>query len=199
MAKSEPVLLESDQRLAQVSAASRGDRDAASQILKEFLPRIRNLTRYLARNDGDADDMAQEAVIAVLRSLPGYRGEGVFGRWLDRVVARSTIAALRRRRVERAFAVLGTIPEVREDEPQVLPDEYLNRRRAVAVLDGLPLEQRYAVVFHHVLGMSVPEIAEELSVPQETVRSRLRLARQRLRTGGVVVAGQEGEEREGRG
>jgi RNA polymerase sigma-70 factor (ECF subfamily) len=66
-------------------------------------------------------------------------------------------------------------------------DEYADRRRAVAILDALPPEQRHAVVMHHVLGMSVPEIARELGIPAETVRSRLRLARTRLRDLGMNV------------
>ncbi|HOU94740.1 MAG TPA: sigma factor-like helix-turn-helix DNA-binding protein [Polyangiaceae bacterium] len=61
------------------------------------------------------------------------------------------------------------------------PDEYLRRRRLVRHLDALPLEQRHALVLHHVLELTVPEIARELATPEETVRSRLRLARLRLR------------------
>jgi RNA polymerase sigma-70 factor (ECF subfamily) len=48
-------------------------------------------------------------------------------------------------------------------------------------LDTLPFEQRHALVLHHVLEMSVPEVAEEMRAPIETVRSRLRLGRVRLR------------------
>jgi RNA polymerase sigma-70 factor (ECF subfamily) len=66
-------------------------------------------------------------------------------------------------------------------------DEYLLRRWAVSVLDELPLPQRHAVVLHHLLDMTVPEIALELDLPRETVRSRLRLARARLRERGFEL------------
>jgi RNA polymerase sigma factor (sigma-70 family) len=48
-------------------------------------------------------------------------------------------------------------------------------------LDELPDAQREALVLHHVLGMTVSEVADQLEAPQETVRSRLRLGKDRLR------------------
>jgi RNA polymerase sigma-70 factor (ECF subfamily) len=57
----------------------------------------------------------------------------------------------------------------------------------VRLLDRLPLEQRHALVLHHVLEMTVSEIAKELDTPVETVRSRLRLARNKLREFGFAV------------
>src|SRR6185295_18994630 len=72
-------------------------------------------------------------------------------------------------------------------ERPLFGDEYLLRRWAVSVLDELPLPQRHAVVLHHLLDMTVPEICEELGIPRETVRSRLRLARTRLRARGVQL------------
>jgi RNA polymerase sigma-70 factor (ECF subfamily) len=62
-----------------------------------------------------------------------------------------------------------------------LPDRYYARRQLAAELDELPNPQRDALVLHYVLGMTVPEMGTELGVPEETVRSRLRLGRQRLR------------------
>jgi RNA polymerase sigma-70 factor (ECF subfamily) len=43
------------------------------------------------------------------------------------------------------------------------------------------MQQRDVLVLHYVLGMTIPEIAEELGVPDETVRSRIRLGKERLR------------------
>jgi RNA polymerase sigma-70 factor (ECF subfamily) len=51
----------------------------------------------------------------------------------------------------------------------------------VRFLDAIPSEQREALVLHHVVGLSVPEIAEDLAVSGETIRSRLRLGIAKLR------------------
>lgn len=195
--KPQPSVIESDTRMMRVDAASRGDREAASELLRELLPRIRNLIRYLTRNDVDTDDITQDVVVTVLRSLHGYRGEGFFERWVDRVVMRATIAGLKRRRADRALAVLDGFAADGEASSGPQPDEYMARRHAIRVLDELPIEQRHVLVLHHALEMSVPEIASELEVPFETVRSRLRLARQRLRGLGISLGADRGD-REGR-
>jgi RNA polymerase sigma-70 factor (ECF subfamily) len=165
---------------ARLAAAANGDRDAMEVVLLALLPRARNLVRYLVRGD-DIDDITQEALIAVARSLPGYRGEGKLEAWADRIVARVTFAALRERSAERARAGEDLS---RVDRPceAPLPDEvYAARRRTVELLDGLSYDLRHAIVLHHVLEMSVPEIAAQLRIPVETVRSRLRLGMAKLR------------------
>jgi len=111
--------------------------------------------------------------------LPSYRGDGALESWADRVVARVTFAWLRRRKPDLA-SILEVEDESAADET-TLPDEYLRRRRLVYLLDRLPHEQRYALVLHHVLGMSVDEIALETATKLETVRTRLRLGKRRLR------------------
>src|SRR5690242_9566763 len=78
-----------------VAAAARGDRAAAQSLCAELLPRVRNLVRYLVRGDSDVDDIAQDALIAVLRGLGSYRGEGTFKSWVDRIVARTTFAHIK--------------------------------------------------------------------------------------------------------
>src|SRR3954470_23229675 len=83
-----------------ITAAAAGDRAAAEALCRELLPRVRNLVRYLLRGDPRVDDVAQEALIAVLRGLATFRGDGRFESWVDRVVARTTFAAIRRIRAE---------------------------------------------------------------------------------------------------
>lgn len=155
-----------------------GDRALAERLAARLLPRVRNLVRYLIRGDRDVEDVVQEALVSLFRGLAGYRGEGAFRSWADRVVARATFGWLARRKALENHT-LDSVEHCPSDVSQ--PDEYLERRRVAAALDGLPLEQRHALVLHHVLGMSISEIAEETKAPAETVRSRLRLGRHRLR------------------
>ncbi len=170
---------EADPLAPLVEAARRGDRDAYRELLLAVQPRIRNLVRYLVRGDGEVDDLAQEALVAVVRGLPGFRGEGAFRAWVDRITARLVFAHLRRakREPELKNAILRRVV----DEEARPPDAYLRRRELARALDAIPDEQRAALVLHHVLGMSVREVAEELAAPRETVRSRLRLGMSRLR------------------
>jgi len=167
-----------DPRIARAVA---GDREALERLLLEHLPRIRNLVRYLLRGDSEVDDVAQQAMIEIIRSLPSYSGEGSFKAWLDRIAARSAFHHIRRRRLERKGGDDGAPELLLVAAEGEAPDNYSLRREAVRWLDELPHEQRHAVVLHHVLGFSVPELADELRLPSETVRSRLRLGMDKLR------------------
>ncbi len=163
-----------------IQAAQAGDRKAAARVAAALLPRVRNLVRYLIRGDREVDDVVQEALVALLRGLNGYRGEGPFRSWADRVVARRTFAWLERRN-QREQRVAASREAALDLASTGEPDEYLTRRQAVLALDRLPFEQRHALVLHHVLEMSITEISKETRAPVETVRSRLRLGRIRMR------------------
>ncbi|MEL6185102.1 MAG: sigma-70 family RNA polymerase sigma factor [Myxococcota bacterium] len=161
-----------------IRAAAKGDRDAAEAVIRALLPRVRNLVRYLLRGDRDVDDITQTALLVVLKGLPTFRGDAPFERWADRLVARETFRHLKRRRMIDAQEVESEIELTGSDGR----DRDLLERRAVAVaLDELPEAQRVVVALHHVAGFTVPELAELLEIPRETVRSRLRLGMVRLR------------------
>lgn len=161
-----------------VTAAAAGDRAAAQSLCRDLLPRVRNLVRYLVRGDARVDDVAQEALIAVLRGLGTYRGEGRFEAWVDRVVARSTFATLRRLRAE---TQPGAEDVAERERDPIERSPYEERRELAAALDQLPADQRQALILHFSVGMTVSEIAEAVAAPFETVRSRLRLAKAALR------------------
>jgi RNA polymerase sigma-70 factor (ECF subfamily) len=167
-----------------VRAAIDGNESARRDLLTEILPRVRNLVRYLVRSDDETDDITQDALVAVLVDLDTYRGEGKFEAWVDRIVARLAISRIRRRRDQSKRDTQFT-SDLMLASPSHASDEFLYRRQLVRMLDGLPIEQRHVLVLHYVLDMTVPEAATELGVPIETVRSRLRLAKSRLRTNEV--------------
>lgn len=164
-----------------IKRAQRGDRQAAGELLAELLPKVRNLVRYLVRGDAEVDDLAQRALLAILQGLGTYRGEGNFVSWASKITVRETIRTRQRERADRA-ALQAIGPEL-ELYASASPDHerYLARRAAVRRLDQLPEEQRDVVVLHHVLGLSVPEIAQELRLPFDTAKSRLRLGMEKLR------------------
>jgi RNA polymerase sigma-70 factor (ECF subfamily) len=167
-----------------VRSAAAGDRAAIERLLSRLVPRLRNLIRYLLRGDQDVDDVAQEVLTVVYRRIETYRGDGAFLAWIDRVAVRATFAWRRRAAARRE--VLHAEPEEMppgDREAPSGPDAFVARRRFVVLLDTIPEEQRDTLVMHHVLGFSVPEIAAELSISAETIRSRLRLGRSRLRAG----------------
>jgi RNA polymerase sigma-70 factor (ECF subfamily) len=173
--------LNDSQLLQVVRGAAAHDPRAVERLFTNLLPRVRNLVRYLVRGDRDVDDLSQDALVAVLRGLSSYRADGGFYAWADRVVARSVFAALKRR-TQNSLSQLDKVQLDQLDSAEGTPDtDFMLRRQLAALLDQLPLEQRTTLVLRYVLGFSTKEIAREWDVPEETVRSRLRLAKSRLR------------------
>lgn len=172
-----PAALVPDPRVALAAA---GDRAVAHELLLELLPRVRNLVRYLIWNDADVDDIAQLSLVEVARSFHNYRAEGALSSWADRITMRVTLRHVRRKRnEERRRSALS--PDLHVVSGTDQPDDFTLRRETARLLDELPDDQRQAVVMHHVLGLSMPELANELDIPFETARSRLRLGIQKLR------------------
>jgi RNA polymerase sigma-70 factor (ECF subfamily) len=164
-----------------VGRAVAGDAPSMEALLLRLLPRARNLVRYLVRRDREVDDIVQVALLLIARRLSTFEGRGAFTSWADRLVARTTFAELRKRDHLVFSAAPPYLEAMSGPEDVATPLDYTVRRRVVRLLDQLSLEQRTALVLHHVLELTVPEIAYETGAPVETVRSRLRLGRERLR------------------
>ena len=165
---------------AQIDAAVSGDVGAAHALVLRVLPRVRNTIRYLIRGD-EVDDFTQDVLVTLLERLQSFRGDGRFEAWVDGITLRVTLRRLSKLRADvRRFR--GSALENLETHGSASQSpSYLARRRAGLALDQLPDTQRHALVMHHVLGMTVAEIARELDTPRETIRTRLRVAMGQLR------------------
>lgn len=149
--------------------------------MRDRLPHIRSLIRHVVGAAEELDDMAQVAMMTVLHGIPTYRGEGDFTAWIDKVVVRSAIAYAKQRRLR--FQRTSDAPSELLVDPSMdsRPDAALERLRIRMLLEQLPKEQRQAIVMHHMMQLTIPEIAEELDIPLETVRTRVRTAIVKLR------------------
>jgi RNA polymerase sigma-70 factor (ECF subfamily) len=135
----------------------------------------------LAGNHDDAQDLVQEVLVRVQRGLVTYQPGSMEG-WLSRITTNAFLDEVRRRR-RRPVDLVGDDIEASATSPSVdesvaaeqLPDDIQ------AALRTLPDEYRAAVVLCDVVGLTYPEIAESLSVPVGTVRSRIHRGRSLLR------------------
>ena len=172
-------------------AARSGDEAALERLLRSLLPQVHAVCRRLCRDPQDAQDAAQEALVAVARGLPGFDGRSRLSTWVYRITTNACHDELRRRRrrpepaaaddVAAGFGDRGAPtrsgPAV-DPEAEVLRGE--ERRRLAAALDELPEEFRVAVVLRDVADLEYSAIAEITAVPVGTVRSRIARGRSRL-------------------
>jgi RNA polymerase sigma-70 factor (ECF subfamily) len=154
---------------------------ARDQLARRLAPRIRRLTAAFLRNRADAEDAAQAAMLEVLSAAAAFRGESRLEAWADRITVRIAIRAARARRL----ASVRNPADLDPDEiasPALEPDVLGALPRSVFnYLDALPEVRRNALVLRHVLGYSLPEIAELTGVSVNTVKDRLLAAREAVR------------------
>jgi RNA polymerase sigma-70 factor (ECF subfamily) len=128
----------------------------------------------------DLDELEQQVLLNVMRSLPSFRGEGSLRAWVDSITLRVGMKHARRvRERERSEQALS---EGLWNAHERLPSEsYFARRELQSLLAGLPPDQERALVLRHMVGLEVSEVAKHQGVPTETARSRLRVGMQKLR------------------
>lgn len=148
------------------------------QLLAECYPDLLRLAFLILHNFSDAEDATQLALERAWRSKDQIRSADSALFWLRRIVVREALRA--RSSPWRRLRMPSHLIEV-EPPSQTRTPELLERLDMVRALAHLPAPQSAVVVLHHYLSYPVAEVAEMVGVPVETVRSRLRLAMQRLR------------------
>jgi RNA polymerase sigma-70 factor (ECF subfamily) len=175
-----------DELAALVRAVNAGDSAALQTFFVSIVPHLLRVSRrVLGSSHPFVEDVAHEAAYTVVRQLPEYRGEGtVLG--FSRRVALLTAMNMRRRdsaqkraRVRDAADADELATEARDPEEQAAGAAVVPLVRGL--LDDLPEALAEAFGLNVLLGYTVQEIAQASRVPVETVRSRLRLAKQQLR------------------
>lgn len=150
--------------------------------------------RYLQRNLGNhatADELLQDVWFAVARSAPGYRPTARFTTWLLTLAHNRLVDALRAtRHHERLSTVadgldgLSLIDQIAADSQTEPLERAQSQQHAAALLSAveqLPPEQRQTFLLHAEGGLTLEEIAGVTGTGFETVKSRLRYARSKLR------------------
>lgn len=142
-----------------------------------------NLARWLMRNEQDAQDVVQEAVLRALRFFPGLRS-GNARPWLLKIVRNTCYTRLRQNRpFEDAVEFDDDLglpdPLALDAESAMLQKE--NGALVQRAVEELPPRLREIVILRELEGMSYKEIAEVTGKPAGTVMSSLSRARERLR------------------
>jgi RNA polymerase sigma-70 factor (ECF subfamily) len=164
-----------------VRAAAAGDRRALDRLVEQWLPVVLRWCWRLSGPRVDPEDAAHEVMLVLMDRVDQVREPARFGAWLYGVVRR--VVAASRRRVWWSRWVPGLVVEPRDEAPsawqRVARDEVA--RRVQTALEELPSDQREVFVLCEVEELPDEAVAELLGVPAGTVKSRLRLARERLR------------------
>jgi RNA polymerase sigma-70 factor (ECF subfamily) len=149
-----------------VRGAQRGSASDLEALFRIHWPRAYRAA-YLVTHDAQAaEDIAQEAFLAAVRSLDRFDRRRPFGPWLHRIVVNRAIDWTRARRLRAEVELGESLPAA---DPAAPPSDDL-----LAALGRLPPEHRAVIVLRYLLELTPGEIAEALDLPRGTVNSRLR-------------------------
>jgi RNA polymerase sigma-70 factor (ECF subfamily) len=161
--------------------AARADRAAFAALFGHFAPRVKSYLLRLGAEPRLAEELAQETLLAVWRKAAAFDpGKAAPSTWIFTIARNLRIDAARR---ERRAAPLDDPSDLPDADPA--PDAALvaaqSGGRIRAALQALPPEQAEVIRLSYFSDKPHAEIAQELSLPLGTVKSRLRLAMGRLR------------------
>jgi RNA polymerase sigma-70 factor, ECF subfamily len=166
-----------------VIRAQGGDEDAFCRLIEPHWGSLVRLARSVV-GDKDAEDAAQEGLLASWSRLSGLREPGAFSAWLHRIVLRHCLRQCRRRRRLWPWGSLDATPELEPAAPAGDPSGVDYRQGSAWVehlLRRLPPRQRVVMHLTVVEERTDREIAEVMDITAASVRSHRRRARETLR------------------
>jgi len=164
------------------AVAARQDRAAFAALFEFYAPRIKTMLRRTGANADLAEDFAQETLLTIWRKAAQFDpARASASAWVYAIARNLRVDRLRRDRRATSVALYESV----EPEPQERPDDPLDARqreeRIRGALANLPEEQVRIVELSFFEARAHGDIAKLLDLPLGTVKSRLRLAMNRLR------------------
>jgi len=174
-----------------VALVRRGEGEAFRVLMQRYNRRLYRVARGVVRDDGEAEDVVQEAYVRAYAALGDFRGEAGLATWLTRIVLNEALGRLRRLRPTDELDVLDTLPhEARVvmfpgvtamGDPETAAARAEVRRLLERAVDELPDPFRLVFILRDIEEMSIEETAAQLAIRPETVKTRLHRARKLLR------------------
>ena len=176
-----------DQEL--VRRVQKGDKKAFDILVRKYQNRVTNLISRYVYDPAETLDVAQETFIKAYRALPNFRGDSAFYTWLYRIAintAKNHLVAKGRRLpladvdTQEAEQFQGESPLKDYETPEHVLQRDDIEKVVFETIDSLPEDLRTAITLREIDGLSYEEIADAMSCPVGTVRSRIFRAREAI-------------------
>jgi RNA polymerase sigma-70 factor (ECF subfamily) len=168
-----------------IHKAAAGDIQAFEEIYKSASSFVYNVALRTARNREDAQEITQEVFLKVFKSLRDFRFQSSFKTWIYRITVNTALNVLKKAAHDRRrqFEYHENISAELSGQTGTAVTSSEQRDQQVQVgkmLDALNPEQRACIVLREIQGLRYNEIAQALKININTVRSRLKRAREML-------------------
>lgn len=166
-----------------ITRASKGDIEAFEEIYKEFSGLVFNVSLRITNNYEDAMEVSQEVFVSVYRKLSGFRFESSFKTWIYRITVNMAVNHAKKESRQRE-KILEFQKEPSVNNRASNQEENINKEHREkllnTMLEELTPEQRGYIVLKHIEGLSCREISDTLNVNINTVKTKLKRARETL-------------------
>ncbi len=183
-----------DTDLPLVQRAQQGDTRAFEMLVIKYQRRIERLIGRMVRDVDLVQDIAQESFIRAYRAMPKFRGDSAFYTWLYRIAVNTAKKALVDLKRD-PLVSMSTLTGANDDDDETsrvgreltdgaTPESLLASKEIAqtvnAAIEALSPDLRQAITLREIEGLSYEEIAEMMSCPIGTVRSRIFRAREAI-------------------
>lgn len=173
-----------------LNAAMSGDQGALADLYNRTNNAVYNTVRFMIKDEDAVLDILQDTYIKAFSSLDQLEEAGKFESWVKRIAHNKSIDYLRKKKLimfsdlvpEDSEEVLDFEDDHAENMPEMVIDRQETTRLIKEILDSLPADQRTVISMFYYDELSVKEIAEELGIPEATVKSRLQYGRRKIET-----------------
>ena len=167
-----------------VSRCQQGDQGAFKEIFDHYHEKVYRIAYGVVRQREDALDIVQEVFVKLFHSIRNFKRESRLYTYLYRMTMNTAIDHARKMKKAPAYSLdeEGTLQP--QEVPEKGPDSILLNKelggRLKEALEKLPMDQRMALLFREVEGLSYQEIAEAMKCSIGTVMSRLHYGRKKM-------------------
>lgn len=182
---SEPIGGEANNDQQLIDRTISGDQEAFDCLVSRHAGRLLTMIRHLVGNREDAEDLMQETFAKAYFKLDTFAGKSAFFTWLYRIAFNLSVSKRRKRRIESTHqrTSIDVAPTPVDAGPTVGQrlEGAEQAERLRQAIDQLDEDRRMVLVLRDMDGLDYGEIADLLSIPKGTVRSRLHRARSDLK------------------
>jgi RNA polymerase sigma-70 factor (ECF subfamily) len=158
-----------------------GEEVAFERLVERYYQRIDRLAQQVVRHPMAAEDITQECFLRAYRALPRFRGDASLYSWLYRITINLCLNYLRRHALQVSTAQDFDASALPAADPAVVLESQERERLIRSAIDTLPAHYRVAIILRDLEGLSYQEIADILSIPLGTVKSRINFGKRLLR------------------
>jgi RNA polymerase sigma-70 factor (ECF subfamily) len=167
-----------------ISRCQRGDQEALKEIFDKYHKKVYRIAYGVVRQREEALDIVQEVFIKLFRSIKNFKGRSHFYTYLYRMVMNTAIDHARKKGKQLISSLDEEGSFEPSDEVEKGPERILLQKeleeRVKRAMDKLPAEQKAALIFRDVEGLSYQEMAEAMGCSIGTVMSRLHYGRKKM-------------------